>query len=310
MIVASGRFVFTARRRIGRALAFSSGVCAGCSALWLWLSVVKVRYLAPNISDTTKVCKGKSSQLPYDYPTIFYEDKCSICVHMFYIVCFFLCYNASMSVNQPIQINEVTRDERGRWIKAPVSPAPITAENTHEYARRRRELKQATIQAAANEAVERGDWRAVHGDMAFVAAIAQTAYIKATTADDPKAIDAARFLLQETGLSDKQAEQVQTVTNNVMVLDDATRGMIAQLLGDGLTHGIDDVIEGGVVPPIDNYIDSSDALTPPLPHCDACLSCADSDTAQHAHDTAHSTHESRQAGTGRSEKKKRKVVGV
>lgn len=88
--------------------------------------------------------------------------------------------------------------------------AAITKRTASEMADIRRKRKQATIAAAANAAVERDDWRA-HGDMAFVAAIADTAYIKATTPDDPKAIDAARFLLQETGLIEpKQAEQAGT----------------------------------------------------------------------------------------------------
>ena len=223
-----------------------------------------------------------------------------------------------MSVNQPIiprtktLANGAEYDlDRGRIISGKNITTKITSENAREMQSLSIARKRLVMAAAANREVQDVTLFEQFGDYAHVAERAITLQRIATTAEAGKAaVMAHDALTRDTGMSEKQAEQTASVTNNVLVLDDATRGMIAQLLGDGLTHGIDDVIEGGVVPPIDNYIDSSDALTPPLPHCDACLSCADSDTAQHAHDTAHSTHESRQAGTGRSEKKKRKVVGV
>lgn len=89
-------------------------------------------------------------------------------------------------------------------------PTTAIADSSHasELARRRHERKREIISSAAAAAVERDDYRAKYGDDAWIAAIAEAAYIKATTPDDPKAIDAARFLLQETGLAEaKQAQQ-------------------------------------------------------------------------------------------------------
>ena len=85
-----------------------------------------------------------------------------------------------------------------------VSTAIADTSQARDYARRRHERKREIIAAAAADAVERDDYRLAYGGDAWIAAIAATQYIKATTPDDPKSTDAARFLLQETGLSDKQ----------------------------------------------------------------------------------------------------------
>jgi hypothetical protein len=85
---------------------------------------------------------------------------------------------------------------------------------------RKQERKRETIQAAANAAVENEQLTRTHGDMAFVAAVAQTAYLKATTPDDPKAIDAARFLLQEAGIAEqKQAAEQPAAGGARLTLD-------------------------------------------------------------------------------------------
>jgi hypothetical protein len=76
----------------------------------------------------------------------------------------------------------------------------ITSERASEWASEKQARKRAVMAQAANEAVQRDDWRA-HGDLAYVAAIADTAMMIATTPDSPKAIEAGRFLLRETGLS-------------------------------------------------------------------------------------------------------------
>ena len=80
--------------------------------------------------------------------------------------------------------------------------AAFTSETARQAHAIRQERKRAVIASAANDAVERGDYRERFGDMAFVAAVAEAQYLKATTADDPKSTDAARFLLQESGLSE------------------------------------------------------------------------------------------------------------
>jgi serine/threonine protein phosphatase PrpC len=97
----------------------------------------------------------------------------------------------------------------------------ITKSNAGEYQAQRHQRKRNIIAAAAAAAVERDDYRLAYGGDAWIAAIAETQYIKATTPDDPKSTDAARFLLQETGLSEKQqvdsADKPQTATDTAIV---------------------------------------------------------------------------------------------
>lgn len=88
----------------------------------------------------------------------------------------------------------------------------ITRENTGEMLAKRLERKRNIIAAAAASAVERDDYRQQYGGDAWIAAIAEAQYIKATTPDDPKSTDAARFLLTEAGLSDKQQAQAPAET--------------------------------------------------------------------------------------------------
>jgi hypothetical protein len=93
----------------------------------------------------------------------------------------------------------------------------ITKENTNELLTIRLNRKRELLQAAANDAVERGDLKAIHGNDAWIAEIGYNMQKKATNIDDPKMVDAARFLLQETGLSDKavQAEAAAPVVHTL-----------------------------------------------------------------------------------------------
>ena len=124
-----------------------------------------------------------------------------------------------------VHIDPITK----RFVKGgkPVT-AIATTSQASELAHLRHDRKRAVVQAAANEAVERDDWRITHGDMAFVAAIANTAMLKATTPDDPKAIEAARFLLRESGLS--QESDVEGKQANESVLAALGREAIAHLI--------------------------------------------------------------------------------
>lgn len=128
-------------------------------------------------------------------------------------------------------------------------PTTAIADSSHasELARRRHERKREIISSAAAAAVERDDYRAKYGDDAWIAAIAEAAYIKATTPDDPKAIDAARFLLQETGLSEaKQAQSsadAVTVTLSAHGLQ-ALAAILAVNGNDNNNYRNHDIIEG------------------------------------------------------------------
>ena len=140
----------------------------------------------------------------------------------------------------------------------------ITQSNAVAYAARRAELRSQVIAQAANEAVENDTYRANYGDMAFVAAIAQAQYIKATTPDDPKSTAAANFLLEQAGISAKQAQSTSSATS-----DDSLRGVLADLAaiaravnGDAdakcsyLKHG--SVVDGSVMDDDDVKKDSED----------------------------------------------------
>lgn len=105
-----------------------------------------------------------------------------------------------------------------------VKGASLSSAQAAALANARNERRRAIIKEAANEAVQNGNFKARYGEFAYLAAIAETALIKATTADDPKAIEAARFLLRETGESDEQ-----TAGSSESAAD--VRGIIHELAG-------------------------------------------------------------------------------
>ena len=128
---------------------------------------------------------------------------------------------------QETKNGRILRDARGRFLPGTESKARITdARKSHELATMRREQKQAAIVAAANSAVESGRLHTEYGDLAFVAEIGAAAQRKATNIDDPKMIDAARFVLQEAGLSEKQQEQ--SAVSEVRELVDSLVSMVRE----------------------------------------------------------------------------------
>jgi hypothetical protein len=128
--------------------------------------------------------------------------------------------------------------------------AAITGQNSSAYHARRQQLKRETIAQAANDAVENGTYTAKYKDLAFVAAIAATAMQKATTPDDPKAIDAARFLLQEAGLAEAKQQQPDQVSpiaalppGYVMMIARLADGMGSDVI-DSTAHDVDEETRG------------------------------------------------------------------
>jgi len=100
--------------------------------------------------------------------------------------------------------NGLERDaDTGRIVKA-APEFQIKPENANDYLRRRAEKRAATVAAAANAAVERDSYRRDYGDLAFVAAITEAQYIKATTPDDPKSTAAANFIFEQANISARQ----------------------------------------------------------------------------------------------------------
>lgn len=122
--------------------------------------------------------------------------------------------------------------------------AAITSETASAMQARRLELKRERVAAGANAAVQDGG-RFDGRDLDFVEAIAEIQAVKALNPDDPKSTDAARFIFQEAGLSEKtaQAQAQDALPEAVRLL----AGFAAALReADGRQ-----VVEGQVVPDAD-----------------------------------------------------------
>jgi hypothetical protein len=117
----------------------------------------------------------------------------------------------------------------------------LTSAEASALGQRKYQRKREVIAAAAAAAVERGDYRAAYGDDAWIAAIAEAQYIKATTPDDPKSTDAARFLLQETGLSERDAASQPPAAVTLTLSAAGLERLVAVLGGDNNNyrkHGV------------------------------------------------------------------------
>ena len=85
----------------------------------------------------------------------------------------------------------------------------ITSENANALQSRRQELKRAAIARGANAVAAQGasvSGSEFAGDTAFLEAVGESMAMKALTPNDPKAVDAARFLVHETGYGDPKGE--------------------------------------------------------------------------------------------------------
>jgi len=79
----------------------------------------------------------------------------------------------------------------------------ITTQNASAYARRRFELKRKRIIDAANAFVDNLDGKSPSSDdMRFITEVVKAVMAKALNSQDPKQIDAVRFILKESGLSE------------------------------------------------------------------------------------------------------------
>ena len=86
-----------------------------------------------------------------------------------------------------------------------VKNTQITKENTGDMLAKRLDKKREAVIRGANAVVSEGG-KYDGTDYDFVEAIAEVQTIKALNPDDPKSTDAARFVFQEAGLADKQAQ--------------------------------------------------------------------------------------------------------
>jgi hypothetical protein len=85
----------------------------------------------------------------------------------------------------------------------------ITSDNAIAMQSRKVELKREALARAANAVAAQGggvDGRLMDGPLAFVEAIGEAMTMKALTVNDPKAVDAARFIFTETGIAERQVQ--------------------------------------------------------------------------------------------------------
>jgi hypothetical protein len=139
------------------------------------------------------------------------------------------------------------RGERGHMITPLPGVMPITTERAVTMHQLNKDKKYEVMRKAANNAVQRGDMRAEYGDWAFLAEITNAAQAKATNIDDPKQIDAARFIVQELGIAER---------TNITPLDayaQQSNPLLAEALANitrALLRASGDVVEGHVIHPI------------------------------------------------------------
>jgi hypothetical protein len=96
---------------------------------------------------------------------------------------------------------------RKHLVKAPES-AMITKENVHRFKEQLAEKKREAIVRGASRALEKaqpGEWTAPNA-LDVAEALAEAITMKAMNPDNPKQVDAARFILQEAGLAESQAK--------------------------------------------------------------------------------------------------------
>ena len=123
----------------------------------------------------------------------------------------------------------------------------ITSSNAAEMQSLAQSRRRELLKAAAASAVESSTLRNLHGSDAWIVEIGAAMQRKATNIDDPKMVDAARFLFQETEIGVRQAvPEAQTVTH-VHQMDDATRILLERIAKAqaGLPAG--DVVDGETV---------------------------------------------------------------
>jgi len=95
----------------------------------------------------------------------------------------------------------------GRIVSGKGITTKITKENSIAYHSRRLERKRERIEAGARAAVDAAMPDAFTGEADdWIEAVAQAVTEKALDSDNPKQVDAARFLLTETGLAERTAE--------------------------------------------------------------------------------------------------------
>jgi hypothetical protein len=101
---------------------------------------------------------------------------------------------------------------RGRLVGAPPS-TQFTKETAVLAVEKRAELKREAVARGAAKVLERsGEWEAPN-DMDVVEALSEAVMLKALNPDNPKQVDAARFIMQESGMAENQTSSNASPSN-------------------------------------------------------------------------------------------------
>lgn len=80
-----------------------------------------------------------------------------------------------------------------------VSGAVLTSDGARALVQKREESRRAAVRAVANQNPKAAALAAAHGDLAYIAAITESAMVKATNPADPKMIEAANWITRVAG---------------------------------------------------------------------------------------------------------------
>jgi len=101
---------------------------------------------------------------------------------------------------------------RGRLVGAPPSKQ-FTKETAITAVERRAELKREAVARGAAKVLERsGEWE-VPNNIDVAEAIGEAVMLKALSPENPKQVDAARFIFQETGMAESQTSSTADPSN-------------------------------------------------------------------------------------------------
>lgn len=129
--------------------------------------------------------------------------------------------------------NGMKRDaDTGRMLHPPTASLIDSSEKSNAYHRQRQEQKRARILAGAAKHLAKGRKDRMPTDMDVVEAIGESVMQKALDPKNAKQVDAARFVLQEGGLSETQLQQQQPEGNG------STLRVIAALVEIGINRGL------------------------------------------------------------------------
>lgn len=101
--------------------------------------------------------------------------------------------------------NGMEKDRDTGKLLRPPTAALITEDSSIAYHRKRQEKKRAVMAQRLQE-LQKEEFIAIYGELAWVAAVTGSIYSKATNPKDPKQVEAARFLFSETGITDNAAD--------------------------------------------------------------------------------------------------------